>query len=213
MPISIGFPTSEELERFAWWALLMQEIRVFTSFIDLKIGKKRRQAQERLAETRIGKHRSQAQERLSETRKRQEIQRAQDNEKKRKWDDLQDLAGPACNWPHSIEQLMWKLGFLSYNERFRVVLFFFNNGCNPEIILEWFQFRNMIDSKSYLELRTLIKDLEAPTEITKQYYSWDLHCGIDLTIEGLIPSKKRMPNHRTPIEVDDYIKYLGNRHH
>ena len=62
MPISIGFPTSEELERFAWWALLMQEIRMFTSFIDVKIGKKRRQAQERLAETRIGKNRRQAQE-------------------------------------------------------------------------------------------------------------------------------------------------------
>ena len=138
---------------------------------------------------------------------------AQDAEKKRKWDDLGDLVGPPCNWPHSIRKLMWKHGFLSYNERFRVVLFFFNNGCNPKVILEWFHLRNMIDSKSYLELRALIKDLEAPTETTKQYYSWDLHCGIDLNIEGRVPTKKRMPNHRTTIEMDDYIKHLGNRHH
>ena len=139
---------------------------------------------------------------------------AQGAEKKRKWDDLGDLVGPPCNWPHSIRKLMWKHGFLSYNERFRVVLFFFNNGCNPEVVLEWFRLRHMIrDPITYVELRTLIKDLEAPTEMTKHYYSWDLHCGIDLNIEGRVPSKKRMPNHRTPMEVRDFLKYLGNRHH
>ena len=198
-----GFITTSSFwQKAEAWKALMHEIKAFPG--SFKIDKKRKLAQKRLAITK------------AKQGDKRELERANYNRSVwEKWNTVCDILGPPQRWPHSIRRLFWAKA-LSYNQRFRLVIFCFNNGLEPQIILDWFSLRKMVrDTQTMRELQQLVKDLETPTEITKHYYSWDLHRGIDLTIEGLIPSKKRMPNHIKQMQVEhrNSIPYLRNMQH
>ena len=209
-----GFVTASSFWRKAEaWKGLMHEIRTFPgSFAALKvIHKKKEEARDRLAITQA----KEGGKRELKKAERALVASAYNRSVWEKWNTVCDILGPPQRWPHSIRRLFWAKT-LSYNQRFRLVIFCFNNGLQPQILLDWFSLRKMVpDTKNIRRLQQLVKDLETPTEITKHYYSWDLHCGIDLTIEGLIPSKKRMPNHIKQMQVEhrNSIPYLRNEQH
>ena len=104
------------------------------------------------------------------------------------WLSICDITGNPKLWPRAIRKLMWKTRqYLTYGERFRIILFFETNGVNSkEMIFPWFRLRNMIrDVKTYEELNMIIQAFENPCKTNSHWRAWDVRIGCDCTISGI----------------------------
>ena len=52
------------------------------------------------------------------------------------WTIIQDIVGPANQWPHSTRRLFWTK-HLEHWDRILICAFVYVNGLNPDIFLEW----------------------------------------------------------------------------
>lgn len=52
------------------------------------------------------------------------------------WSNIQDIVGPAREWPYLIRRLFWTPD-LRHFQRILIVTFAFVNGLNPVLCLEW----------------------------------------------------------------------------
>ncbi len=48
------------------------------------------------------------------------------------WHDIQDIIGPANEWPQYIRKLYWTKG-VDHDDRPKIVAFSYINGLNPEV--------------------------------------------------------------------------------
>ena len=61
-------------------------------------------------------------------------------EQYRLWMDIQDIVGPANQWPRQIRLNFWA-HHLSHWERIRTAAFIWINGLNPEVFYDWCDLR------------------------------------------------------------------------
>ena len=47
-----------------------------------------------------------------------------------------DAFYPISSWPHDIQLLFWKKP-IGATDNFKLMLFFLDNGCSPQLITEW----------------------------------------------------------------------------
>ena len=62
------------------------------------------------------------------------------NERQLVWKTIQDVIGPASDWPQAMPGfLLRKKPPLNNQERLKIVTFLASNGCDPQFFLHWFQ--------------------------------------------------------------------------
>lgn len=88
-----------------------------------------------------------------------------------RWFTIQDIIGPAKDWPKNIRKLFWTKHVNHWN-RLRLSAFVYVNGLNPLIFLEWAHLLNLCRDKAAQEhLIYLFR-----TYPTKKYrlYAWSV---------------------------------------
>lgn len=58
------------------------------------------------------------------------------------WRDIQDIIGPAAQWPYEVRRLFWTSG-LAHFQRILICTFCFVNGLNPLVFYEWAELMNL----------------------------------------------------------------------
>ena len=54
----------------------------------------------------------------------------------RLWLEIIDIIGPIHLWPKDIRQLFWEKHWTN-KQRFKIAVFAYINGLNPEVLLDW----------------------------------------------------------------------------
>ena len=78
------------------------------------------------------------------------------------WSDINSIIGPAYYWPAKIRELFWTKD-ISYVGRFKIAIFGYVNGLNPEVLEEWLRLKKNIDpddEKAWRHIKTLFTMLE-----------------------------------------------------
>lgn len=108
--------------------------------------------------------------------------------KKQLFDDIQDIVGDAKLWPKNIREWLW-LG-ASYAARPLLVAFFYVNGLNPEVFLDWCVLTSAWTVKDSRHAMYLFKTLEAGHHL--QYlYAYNVTLGHYQYVNGTYYGKKQ----------------------
>jgi hypothetical protein len=64
------------------------------------------------------------------------------NQRKKLWEEIQDVIGPESQWPSEIRSNFWNCN-VKHWERIMLATFVFVNGLNPVVFMEWVDQSNM----------------------------------------------------------------------
>ena len=98
--------------------------------------------------------------------------RSRNTEIYRLWTSIQDIIGPAPQWPHLIRRLFWTKN-LKHWDRILVCTFCFINGLNPLVLEEWAVLIGMCSNRSAINhMRALLRLFEGGRNYT--LYAWNV---------------------------------------
>ena len=95
------------------------------------------------------------------------------SEKSRLWLDIIDIIGPIHLWPKDIRKLFWEKHWTN-KQRFKIAVFVFINGLNPELLLDWIVLFQNTDRNGEIHIRYLMDKFEEGTLYRRNYYSWNV---------------------------------------
>ena len=101
------------------------------------------------------------------------------------WEDIQDIIGPAREWPYRIRRLFWTRN-LNHFQRILVCSFCWVNGLNPLVLMEWMELMNQLrDGAAVRHVRALFRIFE---ERHRNYnlYAYNVSQGYYQYIDGRI---------------------------
>ena len=109
------------------------------------------------------------------------------------WSTIQDIIGPANQWPYSTRRLFWTK-HLKHWDRLRISAFVYVNGLNPDIFLEWARLQDLgRDASAYRHFEVLLKTVFPNTNynlyawnVTNRRYEW-----IDGTVRHYVHAAMR----------------------
>ena len=93
------------------------------------------------------------------------------------WSTIVDIVGPVGNWPKHIRPLFWKKD-IKDKERFKLSVFIYVNGVNPELFYEWIHAIKILNPKNksgWAHIRYLFKIMEEGREKRRTWYAWNVH--------------------------------------
>ena len=93
------------------------------------------------------------------------------------WSTIVDIVGPVRNWPKHIKPLFWKKD-IKDEDRFKLSVFIYVNGVNPEIFYEWIHAIKLLNPKNksgWAHIRYLFKIMEEGREKRRTWYAWNVH--------------------------------------
>ena len=109
------------------------------------------------------------------------------------WNVIQDIIGPANQWPYLIRRLFW-IQHLRHWDRLLIAAFVYVNGLNPDIFLEWAHLQQLgRDASAYRHFEALLRTV-FPNR-TYNMYAWNVTTRryeyIDGTVRHYIHASKR----------------------
>lgn len=96
--------------------------------------------------------------------------------------EIQDIVGNASLWPRNIRLWFWKGA--TYTQRPILVAFFYINGLNPELFMDWCAMSKMAkDESARAHYKHLFKSMEGGKHL--QYlYGYNVTLGYYQTVSG-----------------------------
>ena len=99
------------------------------------------------------------------------------------WHLIIDSIGPRNQWPNNIRPLFWKRG-LTNVERFKICLFVYVNGLDPELFKEWCSMAHLLnDNEAWKHVNYLFDTFENGTKYD-WYWQWYVGLGCDKYVNG-----------------------------
>lgn len=83
---------------------------------------------------------------------------------------LKDLIGPTHKWPNTIRKTFLSKKHMTNPERFKVTIFFLNNGVNPVLIKECYKIMFKFDRSANTQIDYLIKKYPS-----SKWKAWNVH--------------------------------------
>ena len=102
------------------------------------------------------------------------------------WLTIQDVLGPAKGWqPQEMRTLMWS-NALGHEDRFKLIVWLFVNGCDPRFVHHWFILRpNMIKPEDRDPVKLLFRRI-AREEKGKKYFAYSMVGKMQMHIDGTV---------------------------
>ena len=89
------------------------------------------------------------------------------------WCTIQDIIGPATEWPHAIRRLFWTQN-LQHFSRILLCAFVYVNGLNPDILYEWVELMHLArDRAAFNHIRALFRLFEHG-HYSHNLYGWNV---------------------------------------
>ena len=109
------------------------------------------------------------------------------------WTIIQDIIGPAKQWPHSTRRLFWTK-HLKHWDRLLISTFVYVNGLDPDIFLEWAHLLDLgRDASAYRHFEALLKTVFP--DRTYNMYAWNVTTGRyeynDCTVRHYVHASRR----------------------
>ena len=115
------------------------------------------------------------------------------------WHEIQDVIGPRSEWPSYLPILLWKAP-VSYSWRLKIVSFFYGNGLNIEVLIDFLkQFRRRsLTPEKESKIRGLVKyweDKDNGYERRNKVYYYDLTVRKRLNLNGNVFQQHYRPRY------------------